>query len=103
MIRNYVVDELRSHRARITKVADLNRSWPQRKQAGPGVFGEALEIDSNVDLHVFDKSGDLSIVTTSDVDELIERTHHPCAHRAAIIWAKRHTDDLKTRPIMPFD
>src|SRR5690348_9317685 len=90
-----IVDEGCARRARITKVARLERCRPVREDAHAGARRMTLQVDGNIDLELAQPARCLQVAFGAYIEEAIESALEAPAYRASIVRPVGHADHLE--------
>jgi hypothetical protein len=107
--RNYdpvgddIVDIISAHRAGVTEIADLNWCGSKSQNLRTAALGEALQIDSDIDLQVPQQLGYIVIALLPDIAEMIDGIPYPGAHAELLVRPKGDRDRLEAGAIMALE
>ncbi len=99
-VGDQVIDIARAHRAGMAEIVHLHGRWPVREDSGPRVLGEALEVDSDIDLHLLDERRRGVVALVAHVDKAVECTLQAFAHPARIVGTERDRHRLEPRLVV---
>src|SRR6266436_6297348 len=102
-VRNDIIDEVRPHCAWEPQIVHLNWRRAKRADAGSRIHGITRDIDDDIDTKIAQEPRHIFVPLRSDINELIEASHQPRPHLAAVIDTERYSDDLEPRPVVPLE
>ena len=102
-IREQVVDIIRSHRAKISQIADLDRGGSQRQNSSPAIRREPAQVHGNVDLQFARKQGRVTIGHPAEIDEAIHRSCDVLSHVIFDSGPEGEPRDLEAPAIMALE
>lgn len=103
LVRDHVIYEISPHRSGVAQVIDLNWGRTMRQNFRPTAGGEAFQIDSDVDLLLVEKRGDLAVALRADIVELVEGADQAPTQRALIGRAERDAEHFEASAVVPLE
>src|SRR5271165_4912575 len=99
-VRNDVVDIVSAHRARISKVIDLNGGRPSCKHTCSTGLREAVQINCDFDFTLPDELRNLLVAALTGINEMLERAFDFAVNVRIPFSSKRYGAQFETRSIV---
>jgi hypothetical protein len=95
-----IVHIVRAHRAGIAEIVHLQRRGPPGEESRPGVLGESVEVDQDIDLLCPDPLSDPVDIGLSETNELVEGFFDSGTDLGLVARRDRETDHLESRAVV---
>src|SRR6185369_5233966 len=90
LVADQIVHVAGTHRARITKIVDLNGSRPMRKNGRARSSRKTVHVDQQIDLFFFDPQRNVPVAQGGAIDKRINRSLDEPARFGPVVGAYRY-------------